>query len=130
MSLDGRIMQTSSTWKTLSNCSASINSTCRARRSHPVTHVNYSALTRTVHADTNPRYHAMISAVTRQIDRPVIVITSTTVRGEPIVCTPEDASWCFISTKVDTLAIGSCWLNKDQQLSGLKERYERIFGLD
>lgn len=95
-----------------------------------VTHVDYSARIQTVHADTNPRYYALISAFKRQTGCPVIVNTSFNVRGEPIVCTPEDAFRCFMGTEIEALAIGNCWLDKNNQNSGLKERYEGKFGLD
>lgn len=95
-----------------------------------VTHVDYSARIQTVHADTNPRYHALISAFKRQTGCPVIVNTSFNVRGEPIVCTPEDAFRCFMGTEIDTLAVGNCLLQKENQNPALKLNYESVFGLD
>jgi len=95
-----------------------------------VTHVDYSARIQTVHADTNPRYHALISAFKKQTGCPVIVNTSFNVRGEPIVCTPEDAFRCFMGTELDALAIGDCWLEKTQQDAALRTRYEGAFELD
>ena len=95
-----------------------------------VTHVDYSARIQTVHADTNPRYHALISAFKQKTGCPAIVNTSFNVRGEPIVCTPEDAFRCFMGTEIEVLAIGNCWLDKNRQDAGLKERYEGKFGLD
>lgn len=95
-----------------------------------VTHVDYSARVQTVHAETNPRYHALISAFKLQTGCPVIVNTSFNVRGEPIVGTPEDAFRCFMGTEIEALAIGNCWLEKDGQNPALKERYEGKFGLD
>lgn len=95
-----------------------------------VTHVDYSARIQTVHAETNPRYHALISAFKSQTGCPVIVNTSFNVRGEPIVGTPEDAFRCFMGTGIEALAIGNCWLEKDTQDPALKERYEGKFGLD
>lgn len=80
-----------------------------------VTHVDNSARIQTVHQDTNPRYHALISAFKDRTGCPVIVNTSFNVRGEPIVCTPEDAFHCFMSTEIEGLAIGECFLRKEQQ---------------
>jgi carbamoyltransferase len=95
-----------------------------------VTHVDYSARVQTVHQDTNPRYHALISAFERLTGCPVIVNTSFNVRGEPIVCTPEDAFRCFMGTEIESLAIGNCFLRKDDQNPDLKGNYETAFELD
>jgi carbamoyltransferase len=95
-----------------------------------VTHVDYSARIQTVHADTNPRYHAIISAFKQKTGCPVIVNTSFNVRGEPIVCTPEDAFRCFMGTGIEALAIGNCWLDKAQQSAVGAERYENRFEPD
>ncbi len=95
-----------------------------------VTHVDYSARVQTVHADTNPRYHALISAFKAITGCPVIVNTSFNVRGEPIVCTPEDAWRCFMGTDIEALAVGNCWLVKDDQDPTLKLDYKRAFELD
>ncbi len=95
-----------------------------------VTHVDYSARIQTVHSDTNPRYHALISAFKQQTGCSVIVNTSFNVRGEPIVCTPEDAFRCFMGTDIEALAIGNCLLMKESQDQGLKLNYETAFNLD
>ncbi|NJD35704.1 MAG: hypothetical protein FIA96_12885 [Betaproteobacteria bacterium] len=95
-----------------------------------VTHVDYSARIQTVHAETNPRYHALISAFKRQTGCPVIVNTSFNVRGEPIVCTPEDAFRCFMGTEIEALAVGNCFLKKEDQDPALKLNYETAFELD
>ncbi len=95
-----------------------------------VTHVDYSARIQTVHADTNPRYHALITSFKRQTGCPVIVNTSFNVRGEPIVCTPEDAFRCFMGTEIETLAVGNCFLRKEDQDPALKLNYENAFDLD
>lgn len=95
-----------------------------------VTHVDYSARIQTVHADTNPRYHALISSFKQQTGCPVIVNTSFNVRGEPIVCTPEDAFRCFMGTEIETLAVGNCFLKKEDQNPALKLNYESAFELD
>jgi carbamoyltransferase len=95
-----------------------------------VTHVDYSARIQTVHEDTNPRYHALLSAFERKTGCPVVVNTSFNVRGEPIVCTPEDAFRCFMGTELDVLAIGNCYLRKQDQDPVLKQSYESAFEPD
>src|SRR5437764_9502550 len=95
-----------------------------------VTHVDYSARIQTVHADTNPRYHALLSAFKARTGCPVLVNTSFNVRGEPIVCTPEDALRCFMGTEIEVLAIGNCYLRKEDQDPALKQNYEQKFELD
>jgi carbamoyltransferase len=95
-----------------------------------VTHVDYSARIQTVHQDTNPRFHALLSAFKLKTGCPVLVNTSFNVRGEPIVCTPEDAFRCFMGTELDALAIGNCYLRKDEQDPALKTRYSEKFELD
>jgi carbamoyltransferase len=78
-----------------------------------VTHVDYSARIQTVHKETNPLYHQLISAFKQRTGCPVIVNTSFNVRGEPIVGSPEDAFRCFMNTQIEALAIGNCFLKKD-----------------
>lgn len=95
-----------------------------------VTHVDYSARIQTVHADTNPAYHALISAFKRQTGCPAILNTSFNVRGEPIVCTPEDAFRCFMGTEIEVLAVGNCLLRKEEQNMSLKMNYETAFEID
>jgi len=95
-----------------------------------VTHVDYSARIQTVHEDTNPRYYALLSAFERKTNCPVLVNTSFNVRGEPIVCTPEDAFRCFMGTELDVLAVGNCYLRKEIQDPALKQNYETAFELD
>ena len=85
-----------------------------------VTHVDYSARVQTVHQETNPRYHALISAFKAITGCPVVVNTSFNVRGEPIVCTPEDAFECFMGTDLEVLVIGDCLLLKEEQDEGLR----------
>ena len=80
-----------------------------------ITHVDYSARIQTVHEDTNPRYHALLTAFYELTGCPVIVNTSFNVRGEPIVCTPEDAYRCFMRTEMDCLVLENIILYKDQQ---------------
>ena len=95
-----------------------------------VTHVDYSARIQTVHADTNPRYHALISAFKELTGCPVVVNTSFNVRGEPIVCTPEEAFRCFMSTDLDLLVVGNCVLEKGEQDPSLKENYKTQYEPD
>jgi carbamoyltransferase len=95
-----------------------------------VTHVDYSARIQTVHADTNPRYHRLISRFHALTGCPVVVNTSFNVRGEPIVCTPEDAFRCFMGTEIELLAVGNCLLRKEDQDPALKLNYETAFELD
>ena len=95
-----------------------------------VTHVDYSARIQTVHAETNPRYHALLSAFKRRTGCAVLVNTSFNVRGEPIVCTPEDAFRCFMGTEMETLVAGNCVLRKDEQSASLRSNYSEDFQLD
>jgi carbamoyltransferase len=95
-----------------------------------VTHVDYSARIQTVHSETNPRYHALLSAFKRRTGCPVLVNTSFNVRGEPIVCTPEDAFRCFMGTEMEALVAGNCILRKSEQNSALTRRYENAFEPD
>jgi carbamoyltransferase len=95
-----------------------------------VTHVDYSARIQTVHEDTNPRYYALLTEFERKTGCPVLVNTSFNVRGEPIVCTPEDAFRCFMGTDLDVLAVGNCYLRKQDQDPALKQNYESAFELD
>jgi carbamoyltransferase len=80
-----------------------------------VTHVDYSARIQTVHAETNPLYHALLSRFHALTGCPVLVNTSFNVRGEPIVCSPEDAYRCFMRTEMDHLVLGSFVLDKVRQ---------------
>jgi carbamoyltransferase len=95
-----------------------------------VTHVDYSARIQTVHADTNPRYHALLQAFKERTGCPVLVNTSFNVRGEPIVCTPEDAFRCFMGSDIEVLVVGDCFLKKEDQDPALKLDYKDAFELD
>ena len=95
-----------------------------------VTHVDYSARVQTVHKETNPRYHALITRFEQLTGCPVLVNTSFNVRGEPIVCTPEDAFACFMGTEIEFLAIGNCILHKDKQNPALGRDYKNAFEPD
>jgi carbamoyltransferase len=95
-----------------------------------VTHVDYSARVQTVSEATNPRFHHLLSAFDRATGCPVLVNTSFNIRGEPIVCTPQDAFRCFMGTHMDALAIGDFLLLKDEQDSDLARDYRQQFELD
>ena len=95
-----------------------------------VTHVDYSARIQTVHQDTNARYWALLSAFKQRTGCPVLVNTSFNVRGEPIVCTPEDAFRCFMGTEIESLVVGNCLLMKERQELVLAEDYKEQFALD
>ena len=97
---------------------------------HAVTHVDYSARIQTVHRETNPRYHALITRFREISGCPVIVNTSFNVRGEPIVCTPEDAFHCFMGSDIEILGAGKCRLKKEDQDPALKLDYKDAFELD
>ncbi len=95
-----------------------------------VTHVDYSARIQTVHRETNPCYHALLEAFRAVTGCPVLVNTSFNVRGEPIVCTPEDAFRCFMGTEIDLLVVGNQVLRKDDQDPALAEDYKNKYELD
>jgi carbamoyltransferase len=95
-----------------------------------VTHVDYSARVQTVHRETNPRYHALLSAFKGLTGCGVLVNTSFNVRGEPIVCTPEDAFRCFMGSEIEVLTVGNCYLKKEEQDPALKKDYKNAFELD
>ncbi len=95
-----------------------------------VTHVDHSARIQTVGRDTNPKYHALLSAFKQRTGCPVLVNTSFNVRGEPIVGTPEDAFRCFMGTDIEALAVGNCFLLKSEQDVALRRDYRREFKPD
>ena len=95
-----------------------------------ITHVDYSARIQTVHEDTNPKYHAVITKFYEKTGCPIVVNTSFNVRGEPIICTPTDAFRCFMGTEMDVLAVGNFFLVKDEQDGALKQNYEALYELD
>jgi carbamoyltransferase len=95
-----------------------------------VTHVDYSARIQTVHRETNPRYYALLQRFNELTGCPVVVNTSFNVRGEPIVCTPEDAFRCFMGTDIEVLAVGNCVLSKEDQDPELRKDYKSAFELD
>jgi carbamoyltransferase len=95
-----------------------------------VTHVDYSARVQTVHANTNPRFHALISRFKELTGCGMLVNTSFNVRGEPIICTPEDAFRCFMGTEIDVLVAGNCLVKKEEQNPALRLDYKSAFQLD
>lgn len=95
-----------------------------------VTHVDYSARIQTVHHETNPPYHRLLSRFKARTGCPVLVNTSFNVRGEPIVCSPEDAFRCFMGTEIEVLVVGNCLLRKEDQDAALKLDYKHAFELD
>jgi carbamoyltransferase len=95
-----------------------------------VTHVDYSARVQTVHRETNPLYHELISRFHARTGCPVLVNTSFNVRSEPIVCTPEDAFRCFMGTDIDLLVVGNSILHKGAQDPALRVSYKDQFELD
>ncbi len=95
-----------------------------------VTHVDYSARIQTVHAETNPAYHKLLTAFHGETGCLILVNTSFNVRGEPIVCTPKGAFRCFMGTEIEMLVVGSAVLDKADQDPGLKLDYKEAFELD
>lgn len=95
-----------------------------------VTHVDYSARLQTVHATTHAKFHALLSAFKAATGCPVLVNTSFNVRGEPIVCTPQDAFRCFMGSEIEFMAIGNCLLRKERQNTALKSQYSHQFEPD
>ncbi len=95
-----------------------------------VTHVDYSARIQSVHPQTNPRYHALLTRFKERTGCPILVNTSFNVRGEPIVCTPEDAFHCFMGSDIEVLVVGNCFLRKEDQDPSLKLDYKDAFELD
>ncbi|MEA2559480.1 MAG: carbamoyltransferase [Acidobacteriota bacterium] len=95
-----------------------------------ITHVDYSARIQTVSREDSPRYHAIISEFEKLTGYGVIVNTSFNVRGEPIVCTPEDAFRCFMGSDIDLLVVGNCVLEKEAQDPALRRDYRDEFALD
>jgi carbamoyltransferase len=95
-----------------------------------VTHVDYSARIQTVHIETNPLYYALISKFKELTGCPVLVNTSFNVRGEPIVCTPEDAFNCLMGTEIEFLVVGNCLMRKEDQNPNLIKDYKNAYELD
>ena len=95
-----------------------------------ITHVDYSARVQTVHRETNDRYWRLISAFKQRTGCPILVNTSFNVRGEPVVCTPEDAFHCFMGTGIEQLVVGNCLLRKEDQDERLAQDYTARFEAD
>ena len=95
-----------------------------------VTHVDYSARLQTVSAETNPLYHALISAFCDLTGCPMLVNTSFNVRGEPIVHTPQDAFRCFMGTGIEVLVVGNAFMRKQDQDASLAQDYKNRYELD
>jgi carbamoyltransferase len=95
-----------------------------------VTHVDYSARIQTVHRETNARYHALLTRFRERTGCPVLVNTSFNIRGEPIVCTPEDAFRCFMGSDIEVLVAGNCFLRKEDQDPALRLDYKDSFERD
>jgi len=95
-----------------------------------VTHVDYSARIQTVHEDTNPRFYKLISAFKQLTGCPVLINTNFNVSGEPVAGTPKDAFRCFMGTKLYMLAVGNCFLKKEDNDPALKLNYSSSFDLD
>jgi len=95
-----------------------------------VTHIDYSARIQTVHRSTNPLYYSLIKKFKEKTKFPILVNTSFNVRGEPIVCTVEDAFRCFMGNGLDMLIVGNCVVNKDEQKTTMVENYKNKYKLD
>lgn len=95
-----------------------------------VTHVDYSARVQTIHKETNPKYHALVTRFKELTGCPVVVNTSFNVRGEPIVCTPEDAFRCLMGTEIEFLVVGNTIMRKEDQDPAFKLDYKNVYELD
>ena len=96
-----------------------------------ITHVDYSARIQTVNKKTNPRYYNLIKAFKNRTNCPVLINTSFNVRGEPIVCTPQDAYRCFMRTEMDILVLQNQILLKEKQPRIIAdENWQQEFELD
>ena len=95
-----------------------------------VTHVDYSARVQTVDEGKNPVYYHLIKAFAERTGCPVIINTSFNVRGEPIVCTPQDAYRCFVNTEMDYLVLGNFIIDKKNQPNKVGIRETVSFALD
>ncbi len=104
---------------------------CRRSTLPAITHVDYSARVQSIRRETNPRYWRLVEAFRERHGCPVVVNTSFNVRGEPVVCTPEDAYLCFMRTEMDYLVLGNMVLRKTEQ-PPLEERedWRQRYALD
>ena len=96
-----------------------------------ITHIDYSARIQTVHLETNPQFHSLLTHFKKLTGCPVLINTSFNVRGEPIVCTPEEAYRCFMRTEMDYLVLEGCLVSKvDQPIQEKDESWKLEFELD
>ena len=95
-----------------------------------VTHVDYSARIQTVHKETNNKFYSLIKEFDRITNCPILINTSFNIRGEPIVCTPEDAFRCFMGTNLDILVVENFIMHKENQISKFDSNYKNEFELD
>jgi carbamoyltransferase len=95
-----------------------------------VTHIDYSARIQTVHKETNADFYALITRFKELTGCPILVNTSFNVRGEPMVCSPEDAYKCFMGTDLDSLVIEDFYLDKSKQLNSQYSDYKNLYELD
>ena len=96
-----------------------------------ITHIDYSARVQTVHLETNPQFHSLLTHFKKLTGCPVLINTSFNVRGEPIVCTPEEAYRCFMRTEMDYLVLEGCLVSKvDQPIQKKDESWKLEFELD
>ena len=95
-----------------------------------ITHIDYSARLQTVHSHTNPIYHELISTFRQKTGCPMLINTSFNVRGEPIVCSPDDALRCFMGTELDLLVMNNFVLFKSEQNSHPLVDYKNEYELD
>jgi len=96
-----------------------------------ITHVDFSARVQSVHKKTNEKYHQLISKFKEKTGVGMLINTSFNVRGEPIVCTPEDAYRCFMRTEMDVLVVGNCIFEKEKQPDwDKKDNWKEQFVLD
>ena len=95
-----------------------------------VTHVDYSARIQTVDARRHGRYYRLLKSFESQTGSPVVINTSFNVRGEPIVCTPEDAFRCLMGTEIEFLVVGNSIMRKEDQDPALKLDYKNAYELD
>ena len=113
------------------NISIGVNRINEIRSSIPaITHVDNSARIQTVHKETNEKFHSLIMEFFKKTGVPILVNTSFNVRGEPIVCSPEDAFNCFMGTNIDSLVIGNFYLQKQKQKKELILDYKDKYDLD
>ena len=95
-----------------------------------VTHVDFSARVQTVHHETNPLFHRLLTRFKALTGCAVLVNTSFNIRGEPIVCTPQDALRCWMGTEIEWLVIGNSILRKEDQPRGMAGDYRHLYGSD